>query len=537
MDYEARVRWMFDRYGPVVRQIHERFEGPGGRVGHIFANSQLAEIDMLQPGVRDALLAKAKQGAKAARGQALAVPLGLDVRDPAAVRLEEAVRRRLDLGLVVSDSLLQALFAAPPQRFLTEADAIDMVEGRTPPTEPEGALPTTLPLSTLLIGLQAIAPGPGERAVDLGARTGHVAALLAELVGPRGEVLAVAETETDADRLRIELADWPTVEVVVRGPGGRFDVPGGFDVVWMGAALPRVPKQLLGLLRDGGRLLTAVGPRYRDQDLVWVGSDGAERILGRVRLPVLGGRHGWVPAPPRPRGKGLQVGRWPAPALLFEVLAAVDVGPDVAAVGPGGSEAPWARRIAAAWHDGDRLGLQALGLVHERVDDLLAGLRRGDALAQAVADGVEALRDGFDPAFAEAAPWRDELDRLREALYAPQGRPAPPLMVLDVPALGRRARGTMHRGGRRVATSLAEPPEHVLMQLFHEEVHPVTDPLVLAELGDALPRDTRPGRPGFAVHERLEATVVAATEAFLGARAPEHLPAFEAWRRRLGRGG
>lgn len=529
MDYEARVRWMFDQYGPVVRQIHERFEGPEGRVGRIFANSQLAEIDMLRPEVRDVMLARAQRKDTSPRGGALAVPIGLDVRDPAARRLEEALRHRLDRGMVVSDALQQALFAAPPQRFLPEAEAVAMVQGRALAAEPEGALPWTTSLSTLLMGLQAAAPGPGERVVDLGARSGHVAALLAELVGPRGEVLAVAETEADGARLREELADWPTVEVVVRGPAGRFDLPGRFDVAWLGAVLPRVPAELTGLLAEGGRLITAVGPRFRDQDLVWVGPDRVERVLARVRMSVLGGRHGWVPAPPRDEPETVRVVRAEGPALLFATLAQVDVGPDVAAVGPGGSDAPWARRIAAAWGEGDRLGVQMLGLVHERVHDLLQALRGGDALWQAVADGMEALRPGFAPTWTASTPWVEELQRLRAALYAPTGRKAPPLVVLDVPALGRKGRATAHRGVRRVATSLSEPADHVLMQIFHEEIHPVTDPVVLSELGDAPSRDTRPGTEGFAVHQQLEATAVAASRAFLTARAPEHVEAFEAW--------
>jgi hypothetical protein len=41
------------------------------------------------------------------------------------------------------------------------------------------------------------------------------------------------------------------VEVVVRAPGERFDLPGRFDVAWLGAALPSVPRELAALLAEG----------------------------------------------------------------------------------------------------------------------------------------------------------------------------------------------------------------------------------------------------------------------------------------------
>ena len=60
-------------------------------------------------------------------------------------------------------------------------------------------------------------------------------------------------------------------------------------------------------------------------------------------------------------------------------------------------------------------------------------------------------------------------------------------------------------------------------------MHGVTDGLVGGDAG----RDTRPGTPGYALHRRLEETALSATAAFLAARAPEHLPAFEGWLRSL----
>jgi len=546
-DYEARVRWMFDEYGPLVQRIHARFRNPGGARGRVFESSQLAEVDLLTAKQRDVLIERGRSAGPQGDATTLAVPIGLDVRDRSAQQLEQAVRASLDRGMVIADALLDALFANPPHRWLAPVDAAAMVANRIPAPPAEGWPPTTVGLDAWLVGMQALAPAPGERAVDLFARTGHVAAVLASLVGPRGEVVAVAPDETVADALRRRLSELPQVTVVVRGPAERLDLPGTFDVAWLGAALPRVPPALRARLSPGGRAFTAVGPRFRAQDLVIVDAGGAERVIARDRWPVLGGPEGWLPWPGDPAREGVEVRRAEGTARLFAVLAAVDLGPDAAALGGERSTAPWAHAIARAWSEAPgRLALQALGLVHLDVNALFGALgdpppalrdEPGRRLCEAVIEGLRHIPapSGFG---ALAPTVIEQLEVLREQLWAPQGLRPPRLVLLDVPALGRHARAATVDGERRIATSLAMPAEHVLMQVFHEEMHPVTDPVVLAEAGaSGDDRDTRPGTQGFALHQRLEQTAVDATAAFLSARAPDHLPAFERWREQHARWG
>jgi hypothetical protein len=124
------------------------------------------------------------------------------------------------------------------------------------------------------------------------------------------------------------------------------------------------------------------------------------------------------------------------------------------------------------------------------------------------------------------------LARLRDRLWEAQNRPAPPLVVVDAPALGAAGRATTVGDERVVAVSFAQPLAHVLMQVLHEEVHPITDPLVMAELGD-VDRDTHADGAGFGVHQALEQTAVMATEAFLNQRAPELMPDFRRWHQQV----
>ena len=532
-DHEARVRWMHDEYGPLVQTIHEGFVGVDGNDhprSRLARRRQRVALSALSRSERDRMLVRSRAVRRSRSGR----PLGVDPRDRAVRRIEAVMRARLDRGLPIADRLVAALLAAPPARYLTPTDARAMLDDRIPVPPAEGWAPTTLGISTLITGLQALGPQLGERALDLAARSPHVAAVLAELVGPRGEVVAVAPDGATADQLRAALVDRPWVEVVVRGPAHRFDVPGRFDVAWLGAALPRVPERLRELLTVEGRALVSVGPRDSPQDILVVGpatATGRDRSIAQDRWPVLGGAEGWLPWPRDARVPPIRVVRAEGPARFFATLAAAGLASDDVR-----DDAPWARVIAETWpRCRGRAVLPRLGLAHLELDALVRALRwppqplsdrTGRALCAAVATGLEAGRD--DPLTGHgvvAEGVLSQIEAFRADLWAPQGLRPPPLVLLDVPALGIASRAATVGGTWRVGTSLAMPDDYVLMQLLHEEIHLVTDPTV--RVTDA---------SGDRLHRRLERTALNATAAFLHARAPDHLPAFERWRRGQGDG-
>lgn len=93
----------------------------------------------------------------------------------------------------------------------------------------------------------------GEHVLHLGCGTGYYTAILAELVGSQGEVVAV-EIEPDlAERARIALAPWPQVKVHCQdGSRGPFD-PADAIVASAGATHPM--PAWLAAVKPGGRLL------------------------------------------------------------------------------------------------------------------------------------------------------------------------------------------------------------------------------------------------------------------------------------------
>lgn len=568
LTYEQRVTGMYARYGPMVEEIQARFRGQGRDIDRVFARSLDEQREQLSAAARDRLLEKGRQAlrqkltAPAAPGIApveIRRPLGLRVRDPWVRRREEAVRRLLGQGALHDERVIAALLEIGPEAWMGEAEAIAVLEDRPAPGHVDGQAPgrtAAAPgLRAVALGLAALAPGPGDRVADLHARSGYVGALLQHLTG-NCDVFHVA----DLGRAP------PGARLIPRDPAMPWELDGLYDQFWLGAAVPRLPRGLTDHLSPGGRLVTAIGPRFRDQDWVLITADQREHRLCGLRLPVLGGHGGWLPAPP-PEQPALRVQarRWPAPARFFALMARMDLGRDAA----GCYDAAAGARLTAleaAWDAAPgRLSLIPLAMREADPAALIRRLRSpppalqdaaGSRLAALFADAMErefrdAPAEPLFPPSAAALPipqlLADALPELRRLLYEAHGAP-PPLTLLHCPALGPRARATALDGQRLIAADLGQPPEPLLMQILHEEVHVVTDAVATAEwleqrrtdagtpdqatdpATDPAPdRDTRPGRPGYALHRELEEVALSATEALLTARAPGWLPAFYRW--------
>jgi len=99
----------------------------------------------------------------------------------------------------------------------------------------------------------------GQRVLQVGAGTGYYAAVLAEIVGPDGRVVAVECDEELAARARASLAPWRQIEVV-HGDGRTHD-PGEVDivVVFAGSTHP-APIWLDRLAPPGELLMPLTGP-------------------------------------------------------------------------------------------------------------------------------------------------------------------------------------------------------------------------------------------------------------------------------------
>ncbi|TNE46085.1 MAG: radical SAM protein [Deltaproteobacteria bacterium] len=298
VSYEDRVRFMYKAYAPLLEQIQQRFRGQGRSVDRVFKQSLAEQAKLMSPNMRDYLLRRAAQAKQevASKRQlsmmeettssskpslndkpTLELPIGLQVRDPKIRLREQAVRRLLEEGVLRTEALIEAMLTIAPEAHLSEADAESMLLDRAPTSPKPGKSAPWLGIRTYAMALEAMEPGLGDRLADLtSGPKGYLVALWRKLVGNEGEVVAPRWGDPTTPRR----------------------LKGTFDRIWIGGAMPRVPETFLPVLADpGGRLVTFLGPRFLPQDLVCLerhGEEWKERVVAKIRVPVLAGQAGWL---------------------------------------------------------------------------------------------------------------------------------------------------------------------------------------------------------------------------------------------------
>ena len=127
----------------------------------------------------------------------------------------------------------------------------------------------------------ALALREGERVAHIGCAVGYYSAILAEIVGPRGRVLAVELDPELCQRARHNLRRWRQVEV--RHGDGTQEPREPVDVVFVHGGVTHPQPPWLGAVGEGGRVampITAIRPPSRIRRVV---RDHAGRILRLVR--------------------------------------------------------------------------------------------------------------------------------------------------------------------------------------------------------------------------------------------------------------
>lgn len=105
----------------------------------------------------------------------------------------------------------------------------------------------------LAIWIDALALQPGDRAFHLGCGVGYYTAIIAEVVGPSGSVVALELQSDLAARAKENLASYTNV-TVHQGDGAAFD-PGTCDAMFVNCGVTHPRTIWLERLRNRGRLV------------------------------------------------------------------------------------------------------------------------------------------------------------------------------------------------------------------------------------------------------------------------------------------
>ncbi len=132
--------------------------------------------------------------------------------------------------------------------------------------------------------LGAARPGAGDTVLHMGAGCGYYSAILAELVGAGGEVLAYEIDPALAACARQALRPWPQARVIAESALGR-GLP-QVDLLYASASVTTLPAEWLAALRPGGRAVLPLAPPRGWGLMLWLqraqGPVWPLRVLARV---------------------------------------------------------------------------------------------------------------------------------------------------------------------------------------------------------------------------------------------------------------
>ncbi len=131
----------------------------------------------------------------------------------------------------------------------------------------EGRLLNNGEPAALGLWFDRLALHPGARALHVGAGVGYYTAILAETVGPAGNVTGIELDRDLAARARENTARWPNVAIESANGAAFTLAPESFDAIFVNAGATHPVPAWLDALKVGGRLLVPLTTSDRPTDL------------------------------------------------------------------------------------------------------------------------------------------------------------------------------------------------------------------------------------------------------------------------------
>jgi len=201
---------------------------------------------------------------------------------------------RLKDELGISDKVAEAMMKVPRHVFVPY------------PYDKEAYVDTPLPIGKgqtisaphmVAIMCDLLDLQEGDKVLEVGAGSGYHAAVVAEIVGKKGKVIAIERFPELAERAKqnLEYLGYDNVIIVVGDGSKGYEPEAPYDKIYVTASAPDVPKPLIEQLKPGGKMVIPIG-RY-EQYLYVVEKDREgkihKRVWGPVRFVPLVGEYGF----------------------------------------------------------------------------------------------------------------------------------------------------------------------------------------------------------------------------------------------------
>jgi len=209
---------------------------------------------------------------------------------------EELIERLVRWGYLTKSEIIEAFKKVPRHEFVP-THLRDYAYADQP--LPIGHGQTISAPSMIAIMLDSLELKPGQKVLEIGAGSGYNAALIAEIVGPKGKVFTIERIAelSEFGRANLQKTGYGRVQVVVGDGTCGYKKEAPWDRILVTACAPEIPHLLVEQLKVGGKLAAPVGQHYMFQTWLVADKRSEKEISTRERggcsfVPLVG-KHGW----------------------------------------------------------------------------------------------------------------------------------------------------------------------------------------------------------------------------------------------------
>jgi len=209
---------------------------------------------------------------------------------------KELVERLIRWGYLTKPEVIKAFERVPRHEFVPE-NIRDYSYADQPLSIGYGQ--TISAPSMIAIMMESLDLALGQRVLEVGSGSGYNAALIAEIVGRKGEVVTIERIAKLAEfaETNLKKTGYGWVQVVTGDGTCGYERGAPWDRILVTACAPELPKPLIAQLKIEGKIGAPVGKYYALQTWVVAEKIGEKNVkiheYGGCSFVPLFGRYGW----------------------------------------------------------------------------------------------------------------------------------------------------------------------------------------------------------------------------------------------------